>query len=126
MTEETNRRCFLRCIIASSTLAGSATLHAQGPPEEGIAVHYSDYFQGRPVANGETFDQEQLTAAHNRHQYGTRVRVTNLKNDKSVVVTINDRMRSNRRVLIDVSRKAAEELDFVREGRAQVKVEVVE
>jgi len=126
MRTEISRRGFLTGAMAASPMTGTVTMHAQGTSEEGIAVRYSDYFQGRPVANGETFDQEKLTAAHNRLKYGTRVRVTNMKNDKSVVVTINDRMRSNTRVLIDVSRKAAEELDFVREGRAQVRVEVVE
>lgn len=100
-----------------------ATLAAQ---ETGVAVYYSDYFQGKPVASGETFDQQKMTAAHNGSPYGTEVRVTNLANDKSVVVRINDRMRSNSKVLIDVTKRAAEELGFVREGTAQVRVERVE
>ncbi len=114
---------FCGLFAAALFLAAPADLSAQ---ETGIAVHYSDYFQGKPVANGDTFDQQGMTAAHNGLPYGTKVRVTNLANDKSVVLTVNDRMRSNTKVLIDVTKKAAEELDFVREGRAQVRVERVE
>ncbi len=96
--------------------------------ETGIAVYYSDIFHGRPVASGktETYDKNALTAAHNRYPFGTKVRVTNLSNDKSVVVTINDRMRSGSKVAIDLSRRAAEELDFIREGKTQVRIEPVQ
>jgi rare lipoprotein A len=117
-----NRRALLCLVFA----AAAATVLGAAEAQTGIAVYYSDYFQGRPVASGETFDQEKLTAAHNGLPYGTKVKVTNLANDKSVVVTINDRMRSNTKVLIDVTRSAAETLGFVKEGRAQVRVEVVQ
>ena len=109
------------CLATTIVSAQSSSAQTQ----TGTAVYYGDYFQGRPVANGEIFDQDRLTAAHNGYAFGTQVRVTNLTNDRSVVVTINDRMRSDSRELIDVTRRAAQELDFIREGRIEVRLEVV-
>jgi rare lipoprotein A len=111
------------------TLLGAcsvASVAAGAEAETGTAVYYSDYFEGRPAANGEIYSKDKLTAAHNGLRYGTKVKVTNLSNDKSVEVVINDRMRSTSKVLIDLSRRAAEELDFVTEGKTQVRLEVVE
>lgn len=93
--------------------------------DTGIAVYYGDRFQGRRVANGEIYTHDALTAAHNGYPFGTRVRVTNLSNNQSVVVRVNDRMRKNSRVLIDLSRSAAQELGFVKEGKTQVRIESV-
>lgn len=94
-----------------------------GAQDVGIAVYYSDRFEGKPAANGETYSHDVLTAAHNGYPFGTEVRVTNLSNSQSVVVKINDRMRKNSKVLIDLSRSAAQELGFVKEGKTQVRVE---
>ena len=94
--------------------------------EQGIAVHYSDRFQGKPTANGDKFDQQGLTAAHNKLPFGTRVKVTNLENNKSVELTINDRMAPGNRNLIDVTRRAARELEFGKKGQARVRVDVVQ
>ena len=94
--------------------------------EEGMAVHYSNTFQGKPTASNETFDQEGMTAAHKTHPFGTKVKVTNLENNQSVVVTINDRMARRNRNLIDVTRRAARELGFEKQGRARVSAEPVQ
>jgi len=95
--------------------------------EIGNAIFYSDKLVGRPLTSGEKYDRNALTAAHRTLALGTMVRVTNLKNNKSVVVRINDRgphgVKSD---IIDLSGRAAEELDFIKAGRAKVKVEVVE
>lgn len=117
------RSLTIMILLTLGFIVSSLPLQAQ---QTGIAVHYSDYFQGKPVANNEIYDRDKLTAAHNSYPYGTRVKVTNLTNDKSVVVKINDRMRSRTKVLIDLSWKAAEELDMIQPGRAQVRVEKVE
>jgi rare lipoprotein A len=112
-------------VVAAVVLAagfGAATVAA----EEGKAVYYSDYFQGRTTASGEVFDQNLKTAAHKKLPFGTRVRVTNLDNDKSVVVTINDRMARRNTNLIDLSRSAAQEIDMVRRGVVPVRIEVLE
>jgi rare lipoprotein A (peptidoglycan hydrolase) len=69
--------------------------------------------------------KEELTAAHNRLPLGTRVRVTHLKNGKSVVVRITDRGITKRRVIIDLCKEAAEKLDMVSEGSARVSLEIL-
>ena len=103
------------------TLISTATL-----AETGYAVHYSDVFQGRKTASNEIFDQNELTAAHKKIKFGTRVKVTNLENDHSVIVKINDRMATRNRNIIDVSKRAAKELDFVKQGRARVSLEILD
>ena len=91
--------------------------------EEGMAVHYSNKFQGKPTANKEIFDQERMTAAHKTLPFGSKVKVTNLENNQSVVLTINDRKARRNANVIDVTRKAARELGFEKQGRARVKIE---
>jgi len=130
-TPTTNGRAAIRwslLALLGILCAAPADLHGQSSArtQTGIATYYSDYFQDRPTASGEIFDQHALTAAHNGHAFGTRLRVTNLASGKSVIVKVNDRMRSNSKVLIDLSRQAAEELDFVREGILSVEATVVE
>ena len=97
-----------------------------GTPETGIASFYSDAMQGKAVASGEKYDKDALTAAHRTLPLGTMVKVTNLKNNKSVVVKVNDRgpHGSNERI-IDLSRRAAQELDMIQDGKAKVRVELV-
>ena len=94
--------------------------------EEGMAAHYSNRFQGKPTASKEIFDQEGLTAAHKTLPFGTKVKVTNLSNNASVVVTINDRMARRNRNIIDLTRRAARELGFEKQGRTRVSLEVVQ
>jgi len=91
----------------------------------GVASYYSDKFEGRKTSNGEIFSQDKLTAAHPSYSFGTIVRVKNLKNRKTVVVRINDRMTNLNGRLIDLSKKAAEELDMVTSGIAKVQVDVL-
>ena len=92
--------------------------------EEGIANFYSDKFQGRKTASGAVYDKNKLTASHKTLPYGTKVRVTNIENGKSVVVTVNDRMKPGSPVVIDVTRRAAQELGFAKAGKAKVKLEI--
>lgn len=89
----------------------------------GSASYYHVDFNGRITANGEVYDDGRLTAAHRTLDFGTRVRVTNLVNRKSVVVTINDRGPFVRGRIIDLSRRAAGALGFVERGTARVRVE---
>ncbi|PAU74277.1 septal ring lytic transglycosylase RlpA family lipoprotein [Halomonas salipaludis] len=90
--------------------------------EEGIASYYADRYHGRQTASGERFDQRALTAAHPSLPFGTRVRVTHLDNGRETVVRINDRGPFVRGRIIDLSRRAAEELDMLRSGVAPVRV----
>ena len=91
----------------------------------GFASFYGAEFHGRRTASGERYDPDDLSAAHRTLPFGTRVRVTNLKNDRSVVVTINDRGPFRRGRIVDVSKRAARELGFLRAGVARVKLEVL-
>lgn len=89
----------------------------------GIASYYGKEFHGRKTANGETFDMNAMTAAHRTYPFGTMVRVTNLANDKSVTVRINDRGPFVKGRIIDLSYGAAKEIDLLSVG--QVKLEVL-
>ena len=90
--------------------------------EEDIANFYSDKFQGKKTASG-AVRQNKLTASHKTLPYGTKVRVTNLDNGKSVVVTVNDRMQPGNPAVIDVTQRAAQDLGFIKTGKAKVKLE---
>lgn len=89
----------------------------------GIASYYGHEHQGRRMANGHRFDEHKLTAASHSLPLGSRVRVTNLKNQKSVVVTITDRMPKRNRRIIDLSAAAAHELGLIARGIGRVSVE---
>ena len=102
----------------------SMPVMAVAQAEEGVANFYSDKYEGKKTASGEVYDKNALTASHKKLPYGTKVKVTNVENGKSVVVTVNDRMKANNPALIDVARRAAEELGFTKTGKAKVKLEV--
>ncbi|WP_372876442.1 septal ring lytic transglycosylase RlpA family protein [Pseudomonas sp.] len=106
-------------------LAGCASqgIDPEGYRAEGRASYYGARHHGKQTASGERFDQHALTAAHRSLPFGSRVRVTNLHNDKSVVVRINDRGPFVRGRIIDVSRQAAERLDMLRAGVVPVRVQ---
>jgi rare lipoprotein A len=91
----------------------------------GKASYYADKFEGRATSSGETFRNSGLTAAHKSLPFGTLVRVTNLENNKQVVVKINDRGPFVAGRVIDLSKKAAEEIDMIRQGVVEVKLEVL-
>jgi rare lipoprotein A len=93
--------------------------------ETGIASWYGPGFHGKRTANGERFDQNELTAAHRTLQMPSLVRVTNLENGRSVVVRVNDRGPFKRGRIIDVSSRAAELLAFKGRGTARVRLEVL-
>lgn len=90
--------------------------------EEGVASYYGYELAGRPTASGEIFDPEGLTAAHPSLPIGTVVKVTNVRNGKSVVVRINDRGPFTAGRIIDLSRGAAGIIGMIRAGTASVKL----
>jgi rare lipoprotein A len=96
---------------------------AGGWVQEGIASYYGHEFHGRQTASGEIYDETKLTAAHRTLSFGTRVRVTNLENGRNVTALINDRGPFVEGRVIDLSYRAAQELDFVRDGLVRVRVE---
>lgn len=119
--------------------AGGCTLAGRGsspsPPagpveagwsEEGIASWYGEPFHGRTTASGERYDMDAPTAAHKSLPFGARVRVENLDNDRSTILTINDRGPFVRGRIIDVSRWGADELGMIGAGVARVRITVLE
>ncbi|MBL4906008.1 MAG: septal ring lytic transglycosylase RlpA family protein, partial [Sneathiella sp.] len=92
--------------------------------ETGIASWYGEPFHGRRTANGDIYDMNQLTAAHKTLPMPTDVRVTNLENGRSIVVTINDRGPFVHGRIIDLSRRSAQLLGVIRSGTAKVRVEI--
>jgi rare lipoprotein A len=91
----------------------------------GMASFYANKFDGRRTASGETFSQKKLTCACNVLPLGTWVKVTNLRNNHSVVVKTNDRIHPKVRRVVDLTRAAAEKLGFISGGLTRVKVEVI-
>lgn len=90
----------------------------------GQASFYADKFNGRRTASGEIFSQKKLTCACNVLPLGTWVKVTNLRNGKSVIVKINDRIHPKMKRIVDLSKTAAHKLGYVSGGLARVKVEL--
>jgi rare lipoprotein A len=104
---------------------------AQKTPEKsarilyGQASFYASKFEGRKTANGEIFRHAKLTAACNSLPLGTWIKVTNLRNGKSVVVKTNDRLHPKTKRLVDLTHTAAQKLGFIKSGLTRVKVEVL-
>jgi len=114
--------------IAGTAKAPPAPAGASSLPLKGICVYYSDRFQGHVVASGEKYDKEAMTAAHKKLPFGTMVKVTNLRNNKSVVVRVNDRgpHGGSKAKIIEITSRAAKDIDMIQEGKAKVQIEIVE
>jgi len=93
------------------------------PGQVGTASYYDDSFEGQTTANGETYRDAGLTAAHRTLRFGTRLRVTNLENHRSVVVKVNDRGPFVRGRMIDLSGRAARVLGFEDDGTTRVRIQ---
>ncbi len=109
----------LLCIVISI----SVSVQAQ-KTEKGKASYYSDKFEGRKTASGEPYHANLKTAAHRTLPFGTMVKVTNLKNNKSVVVHINDRGPFSKGRIIDLSKSAMKAIDGINDGVIDVKIEI--
>lgn len=94
--------------------------------QQGKASYYARSFHGEQTANGETFNQNALVAAHKTLPFGTRVQVTNLENGKQVTVRINDRGPFKPGRIIDLSRIAAARIDLLEDGLAPVEIELID
>ena len=108
--------------------AAAAPAPASAPvasEETGLVAVYSDRLNHHKTASGKMYDRSQLTAAHKTLPFGTRVKVTNTRNGKSVVLTITDRGPREAGRILDISPAAAHELGMLGRGMGQVKLEVV-
>lgn len=115
--------CF-NTMTAQETVAEATTVSSRTPSVlYGTASYYADKFNGRRTANGEIFNQQKMTAACNVLPLGTWIRVTNLRNGRSVVVKVNDRLHQRMTRVVDLSKTAAKMLGYTGHGLAKVKVE---
>lgn len=117
----------LTLVLSLATILGACVPSFTSLPntEEGVASWYGPGFHGNLTANGEVFDTRKLTAAHQTLPFDTLVRVTNLENAQSVVVRINDRGPFVGGRIIDLSEAAAERIDMIGSGTAQVRLELL-
>jgi len=111
--------------LGASDVAQAAGIAKPGEPQHGVASSYSHRFTGRPTASGEPYDPAALTAAHRTLPLGTRLKVSNPANDRSVVVTVNDRGPHTKGRTLDLSHAAARELGITRPGVTRIETEVV-
>jgi rare lipoprotein A len=120
-----NCKLLLFLLFSGAQALGSLALAHQ--TTVGTASFYAERFHGRKTASGERYNMHDLTAAtvHSRYPLGSILRVTNLGNDRSVDVRINDRGPLPRGRVLDLSKRAATELGFLHAGLARVKVEVL-
>ena len=92
----------------------------------GQASFYNDKFNGRKTASGGKFSQKKLTAACNKLPLGTKIKVTNIQNGKSVIVKVNDRLHPKMKRIVDLSKAAAKKIGLTTAGITKVKVEVIQ
>ena len=114
---------FIFTFIFALNFSASAT--GKGKSQTGTASWYGTKYHGRKSSNGEVYNKNKMTAAHPSLPFGTELKVTNLANNKSVIVRVTDRGPFKGRRLIDLSEAAARKLDMIRSGTAQVRMEVL-
>ncbi len=93
---------------------------------QGVVSYYAHDFHGKQTSNGETFDMNDLTAAHRTFPFGTKVRVTNLENNKNVTVRVNDRGPFVEGRIMDLSLAAAKVIDLIKSGTTEARLEVIQ
>lgn len=103
----------------------ASVLMAEAQTQEGVASYYAKSWTGRRTANGDRLHHDSLTCAHRKYPFGTRLKVTNPANGKSVIVRVNDRGPFSKKRIIDLSWGAARELNILQRGIAMVVVERV-
>ncbi len=118
--------CITLCLISCSSVQFRSDPKWIGYTESGKASFYAIKYQFRKTASGERFNQFSLTAAHKTLPFGTKVKVTNLKNRKSVTVKINDRGPFVEGRVIDLTRSAFKKIGNTESGVINVKIEVIE
>lgn len=112
---------FIYPLLAHASYSVDSKIRSQ----QGIASWYGDNLKNRPTASGEPFDPKKLTAAHPSLPFGTYVKVTNMRNQRTVIVRINDRGPYSGKRIIDLSRAAAEKIGLRRAGVGSVKIQVL-
>lgn len=110
---------------SSSSSSGSSSSSNVAAVLNGKASYYHDKFHGRRTASGQTYNKYALTAAHKTLPFNTKIEVRNLKNNRKVLVVINDRLPRTSTRSIDLSRAAAERIGMIRDGVVKVEMKVL-
>ncbi len=110
-------------IVVTTLILGLLPWSGNAQTEIGTASFYHNKFEGRRTSSGEVFKQGLYTCAHKSYPFGTMIKVTNLSNDSSVVVKVNDRLPQRSKRCVDLSMVAAKQLNFVGKGLTKVRVE---
>ena len=113
-------------IIILTAIFALISFNGMSQTETGTASFYHNKFDGRRTSSGEVFRQSLYTCAHKTYPFGTMLKVTNLSNDSTVVVKVNDRLPMRSKRCIDLSMVVAKQLNFVGKGLTKVRVEKVE
>lgn len=120
---------FSLALSATALSAKEARSHKQQASQAksmtGIASYYGGNFNGKRTASGEMFNKNAMTAAHRSLKFGTKLKVTNLRNGKTVLVRVNDRGPHVQGRIIDLSQAAAKKIGLAHAGTARVKLEVL-
>src|SRR5690349_425480 len=116
----------MKSLIFSTALLFSILSCGFSQTQTGKASFYADKFEGSPTASGEKYRHNKLTAAHKSLPFGTKVKVTNLSNNLTVEVVINDRGPYVEGRIIDLSKSAADKLGFINLGLADVQIDVID
>jgi rare lipoprotein A len=120
------KRMLMPVLASMVALSMSASAQPVGYKETGLAAVYADALDGHVTASGQIYDKAKLTTAHKTLPYGTKVKVTNPKNNKSVILLVNDRGPVQAARILDISPAAASGLGFSSRGVRKVTLEVVE
>ena len=112
-------------VVGCSSTADREDSSTSGYKEVGKASYYASKFQGRKTASGEPYDKSKMTAAHRKLHFGTKIKVTNLQNGKSVIVRINDRGPFIKGRIIDLSSSAFSRIANLKKGIIEVRLEIV-
>ncbi len=120
----------INCIILLTLFFGFKMYSQDTIPKPhkttGTASYYAKKFNGRKTTSGQKFSNDSLTAAHKKLKLGTYVLVRNLKNDSTVIVRINDRLPQKSKRTIDLTQKAAKQLNFIKSGLTKVEITVLD
>ncbi len=114
--------CFLLVGLAACHRGANSSSGGHPVKQTGKASYYADKFNGKPTASGEPYNSSKLTAAHRTLPFGTMVKVVNLRNQKEVVVRINDRGPFAAGRIIDLSKAAAQKIDMLQSGVVEVTI----
>ena len=122
------KKTLISAVMLASTVPFASTTSADsgiGHVQKGIASYYHDSLHGRKTASGQRYNKHRLSAAHKTLPLGTKIRVTDTKTGRSIVVRVNDRGPFVKGRVVDLSKAAAQELGIINRGIAKVDVKVL-